>query len=129
MVAEKLRELEATRAKVAVLEQSIAAERNQELVALPARYGFTDVASFVAAVKAATGVRRGRRPKMSPPAAAKPATGKRRKRAKITDAMRAEVKKFVEAGKSGPEIAKTVGISEASVANIKKAAGLTKKRK
>jgi len=129
MVAEKMKDLEAARAKVAALEQSISAERNEELVALPAQFGFSDVASFVAAVKAAAGVRRGRRPKVSQPAAARTTVGKPRKRAKITDAMRAEVKKLVEAGKSGTEIAKAVGISLPSVQNIKKALGMVKKRK
>ncbi|MGH7959448.1 MAG: helix-turn-helix domain-containing protein, partial [Opitutaceae bacterium] len=111
------------------LEQSIAAERNQELAALPAQFGFPDAASFIAAVKAATGARRGRRPKAKSAGQARATTGKRRKRAKITDATRAEVKKLVEAGKSGTEIAKAVGISLPSVQNVKAQLGLVKKRK
>lgn len=127
MITDKLKELAATRARLAELEQSIATERNAELAALPSRYGFESVDAFIAAVRAAGGKRRGRKPGAKA-AAAKPG-GKRRKRATITDEMRAEVKKLVEAGKTGPEIAKTVGISAPSVANIKKALGLVKKRK
>ena len=62
--------------------------------------------------------------------AAKKAGGrKRRRRAVITDATRAEVKKLSEAGKTGAEIAKAVGISLPSVQNVKKALGLVKSRK
>lgn len=127
MFTDKLKELASARAKLTALEQSISAERNLELAELPARYGFADTASFVAAVEAATGgnrPRRGRKPK----ATAKP-EGKRRKRALITDETRAEVKKLVGEGKSGAEIAKIVGISLPSVQNVKKALGLVKKRK
>ena len=53
---------------------------------------------------------------------------KTRTRAKITDETRAEVKKLVEAKKTGAEIAKTLGISLPSVQNIKKALGLVKAR-
>jgi DNA invertase Pin-like site-specific DNA recombinase len=65
-----------------------------------------------------------------PKAAAKPvalAKQKRRKRAVITDAIKAEVKKLVAAGKSGNEIAKAVKISLPSVHNVKKELGLLKK--
>jgi hypothetical protein len=47
----------------------------------------------------------------------------------IDDAMRAEVKKLLKAGKTGAEVAKEVGISLPSVQNIKKAFGLVKERK
>ena len=53
----------------------------------------------------------------------------RRRRAKITNETRTQVKKLVEAGKTGAEIAKTVGISLPSVQNIKKALGLVQSRK
>ncbi len=128
MVSEKLKALEAARAKVATLEQSIAAERDQALAALPAQFGFPDADTFIAAVKAATGARRGRR-KLGRRSTTKTAPTKQRKRAKITDATRAEVKKLVEAGKSGTDVAKAVGISLPSVQNIKSALGLVKKRK
>ena len=128
MVTEKIKELEAARAKVASLEESIQAERNKALAALPAEYGFDSAEAFIAAVReAAGGGKRGRKPGRK--AAKKTAAaGKTRKRAVITDETRAEVKKLAEAGKTGAEIAKEVGISLPSVQNIKKALGLVKKR-
>lgn len=128
MVTEKIKELEAARAKVASLEESIQAERNKALAALPAEYGFDSAEAFIAAVRAAAGGgKRGRKPGRK--AAKKTAAaGKTRKRAVITDETRAEVKKLAEAGKTGAEIAKEVGISLPSVQNIKKALGLVKKR-
>lgn len=123
MLSDKLKELEAARAKIAALEQSVMQERNAELAALPARYGFADAKAFIRAVRAAARGGRGRR-------AAHGATprGARRKRAVVTDATRAEVKKLVEAGKTGGEIAKALDISLPTVQNIKKALGLVKKR-
>jgi hypothetical protein len=133
MVTDKLKELEAARAKLASLEQSIASELNKELAALPGKYGFNSVDSFVDAIRAAAGggARRAGRPGR-PAAAGKTlaAAGgrKRRKRAVITDDTRNSVKKMVDAGKTGNEIAKSLGISLPSVQNIKKALGLVKKR-
>ncbi len=132
MLPNKLKELEAARAQLASLEKSIEAELHKELAALPGKFGFASAADFVAAVTKAAGGRRGRKPGKAKAAgkAAKPAKGgkKRRKRAVITDAMRTEVKKLAEAGKTGSEIAKAVGISLPSVQNVKKALGLVKKR-
>ncbi len=127
MLTTKIRELQAARAKIAALEVEIAASRKSDLAGLPAQYGFADTASFIAAVTAAAGdgKRRGPQPGPKPAVAGK----KRRTRAKITDATRAEVKKLVGAGKTGAEIAKGLGISLPSVQNIKKALGLVKKRK
>ncbi len=125
MVTAKIKQLAANKAKVAALEKSIAAELNRELAGLPQAYGFDNVDAFVAAVRAAGGKRRGRPAKA---AAAAPA-GKRRKRAVITAETKAEVKKLVGEGKTGAEIAKTVGISLPSVQNIKKELGLVKGRK
>lgn len=131
MVTDKIKELEAARAKLASLEQSIADQMNKELAELPAKFGFASVDDFVKAVKAAGGggSRRGRR--RGRPAGAAKATksgGKRRKRAVITDETRAQVKKLVDAGKTGSEIAETLKISLPSVQNIKKALGLVKAR-
>ncbi len=124
MITKKIQELEATRAKVAGLEKAIAAQLNKELAALPGQFGFSDVKSFIKAVKAATGGKRGRGSGKKAAAGGK----KRRSRAVITDATRAQVKKLVEAGKTGGAIAKEVGISLPSVHNIKKALGLVKKK-
>jgi hypothetical protein len=139
MVTDKIKELEAARAKLASLEQSIADELNKELSGLPAKYGFESVDDFVRAVKGASGGgggggrgrgRRPGRPAGGGGAAAKSAGGgrKRRSRAVITDDTRNQVKKMVGEGKTGAEIAKSVGISLPSVQNIKKALGLVKKR-
>jgi hypothetical protein len=120
MVTDKLKTLAITKARVAELEKSIAAELNRELAALPAKFGFADAQSFLDAVKAATRGRAGR---------AKKGTAPRRKRAVITADTKNKVKALVEAGKTGSEIAKSVGISLPSVQNIKKALGLVKARK
>jgi hypothetical protein len=129
MVTDKIKALEAARAKLASLEQSIADELNKELAALPSQYGFQSVADFVKAVSAASDGRRGRRGRKPGAAAAAGGPGrKRRRRAVITDATRAQVKKMVNDGKTGAEIAKAVGISLPSVQNIKKALGLVKER-
>ncbi len=126
MVTAKIKQLAASKAKVAALEKSIAAELNRELAGLPQVYGFDNVDAFVAAVRAAGGKRRGRPAKA---AAAPASTGKRRKRAVITAETKAEVKKLVQDGKTGAEIAKALGISLPSVQNIKKELGLVKARK
>ena len=128
MVTDKLKQLAVARAAVAELEQSIAADLNRELASLPANYGFANAKAFLAAVRAASGGKRG--PRQGRKVAASKSTGaKRRKRAVITDKIRAQVKKLVETGKTGTEIAKTVGISLPSVQNIKTALGLVKKQK
>lgn len=140
MVTDKIKELEAARAKLASLEQSIQSELQKELGALPEKYGFESADDFIDAVRTATGGRaparrgrpgrRGRPPGAASAAAAVKAPGgrKRRTRAVITDETRAQVKKLVEGGKTGGEIAKNLGISLPSVQNIKKALGLVKKR-
>jgi len=135
MVTDKIKELEAARAKLASLEQSIAEELNKELAALPAKYGFASTSEFVQAVNAAAGGgrgrggRRGRPPGSTAKAApAKKGGRKRRTRAVITDETRAQVKKMVDAGRTGAEIAQTLKISVPSVQNIKKALGLVKER-
>jgi len=124
MVTNKLKELESARARLANLEQAIASELRAELASLPAKYGFASAREFANAVTSASGARRGRKPGK----AAAGGGGKRRRRAVITDETRASVKKLVEGGKTGGEIAKALGISLPSVQNIKKALGLVKKR-
>jgi len=129
MVADKLKELAAAKAKVAKLEASIASILTDELASLPSRYGFETVEAFVSAVNTASGKRRGRKTSAAKAPSAKPRPNKSSKRARITDDTRAEVKKLVEAGKTGAEIAKAVGISLPSVQNVKKQLGLVGKRK
>jgi hypothetical protein len=122
MITDKIKALAAAKAQVAQLEQSIALGLTRELAALPAAFGFSDVGAFVRAVKAAAGWKRGRPAKT-------PRLVKHRKRAKITDAIRAKVKKLVEAGKTGSQIAKALKISLPSVQNVKKALGLVRTSK
>ena len=130
MANNRLQELEAARAKLARLEQSIA----DDLAKLPSRYGYDSAEEFArAVVSAAGGSGRGGRRRGRPPGSAKSAGKggpgkKRRRRSVITDETRAQVKKLVEGGKTGADIARTVGISLPSVQKIKKALGLVKKR-
>jgi hypothetical protein len=128
MITKKIQELAATKAKVAGLEKAIAAQLSKELSALPGQFGFDSVKSFIKAVKAMAGGKRKAKAAGRKKAKGKAGGKKRRKRAVITDATRAEVKKLVEGGKTGGQIAKAVGISLPSVQNIKKALGLVKKR-
>ena len=121
MVTDKIKELQATRAKLAELESSVGDELKKELASLPGHYGFESVAAFLKAVKSAArgGVRKDK---------AVGAPKVKRSRAKITALTRAQVKALLEQGKTGAEIAKTVGISLPSVQNIKKALGLVTAR-
>jgi DNA-binding NarL/FixJ family response regulator len=127
MVIDKIKELKATQAKALALQEAIDTQLTQELGELPEKYGFDSMEAFIKAVKQAAGKGRkaGKKPKGKKDKAAgdKP----RRARAVITDATRAEVKRLVEEGKTGAEIAKAAGISLPSVQNIKKALGLVKK--
>ncbi len=120
-------EIEATRAKLAELEsfQKI----QGKLANLPADYGFSDLNSFIKALKRAAGaaVKAGRPAKVAAPKAAK--AKRKGKRARITPEIKEQVKSLVSAGKTGAAIAKELGISLPSVQNIKKEFGLVKKRR
>jgi hypothetical protein len=122
MVTDTIKQLQAAKAKVAALEQSIAKAQGQKLAKLPEQYGFDDMPAFIEALKQVAGGKPGRK-------AAKPGKpGKRAKRAKITPEVKDKVKEFVKAGKTGAAIATDLGISLPSVQNIKKELGLVKKR-
>ncbi len=127
MITEQIKELEATKKKLASLEQSIAQEMDAELAGLPGKYGFDSMQALIKRLKSIGGVRakKTRSPKVK---AARPASGNKRARATITEEMKLQVKAMTEAGKTGPEIAAAVGISMPSVQNIKKAFGLVKAR-
>jgi hypothetical protein len=130
MITDKIKELEALKQRAAALEAAVAGERHRALALLPRQYGFDNAQAFADAILAASGVRRrgGRRGR--PPGSGAGGSGKkRRRRAVITDETRAQVKKLTQAGKTGAEIAKTVGISLPSVQNVKKALGLVHSRK
>lgn len=115
-----IRRLAQARATAAKLEQSFV----KELASLPKAYGFDSLKAFIAAVEASGSGKRSRIKKTKK--AYKPKT---RKRAVITDSVRAKVKALLKAGKSGSQIAKAVGISLPSVQNIKKTFGLVKATK
>lgn len=119
MVTDKIKKIAELKAQAAKLEASVEAERQAELAALPAKFGYDSLASFIKALKASGGSKRGRA------AGAK----SRRKRTPITPALKEKVKAAVAAGKSGAEIVKSLGLSMASVQNIKREFGLTKPRK
>ncbi len=123
MVTEKIKELHDLQARAAELQKSIDAERQQELAALPGRYGFDSVEAFIKAVRgtaAAKGKKRGRK--------AKTVAAGKRGRTKITPELKGKVIAAVQAGKTGAAISKEFGISMPSVQNIKKEAGLVKPR-
>lgn len=108
--------------KVATLEKEIGSQ-NRKLLALPAKFGFKTMSDFIAALQAASG-------KSGKAAAATPASAKtRKKRAVITADTKTKVKALASEGKTGAEIAKSLGISLPSVQNIKKELGLVKARK
>jgi hypothetical protein len=129
MAINKIQALEAAKAKISAkiarLEQKIAAQRQRQLAGLPAKHGFGSVQEFLDAVRQAAGGKGRGKGKGRAGAPGK----KRRKRAVITDATREAVKKQTEAGKTGAAIAASLGISLPSVQNIKKALGLVKARK
>lgn len=117
MIHHEIKKLAEANAKAARLRILI----NEKLASLPAEYGFDSVGSFIGALKAAGRGGAGRRKKSAAP--------KVRRRAKITDAVRAKTGKMVKAGRTGSQIAKALKISLPSVQNIKKALGLVKKAK
>ncbi len=122
MVNDSVKQLQAAKAKVAALEQSVAKELNKKLAALPSEFGFDSLPAFIKALKQACGGSRAMK-------AGKPGkSGKRAKRAKITPEVKDQVKEAVKAGKTGSAIAAELGISLPSVQNIKKELGLVKKR-
>lgn len=117
------RQLAAARAKVLELEKAHNDERFKILANLPASYGFDNVDDFIQALRSTNPSRQ----KASAKSAA-PKTSSRGRRAKITDETKQEVKKSVQAGKTGAAIAKELGISLPSVQNIKRELGLVRKK-
>ena len=124
MVFQRIKELARLEAEVLKLEAQVSLERIAELASLHESYGYDDLKSFIAALKQASGRKSkpGRKAKVAKVKKAK------RTRAKITDAIRAEVKSSLELGLAVATVAKTAGISVASVNNIKKQLGLVKSR-
>lgn len=136
MVTEKIKKLQVLQAQTAELAAAIEKERTAELAELPTRYGFADIGEFVKAVKAAAEAPKARRGRKPGKGSATPKTEKapkaakegKRKRVKITDELKQQIKAAVEAGRTGAEISKAFGISVPSVQNIKKEFGMVKER-
>jgi hypothetical protein len=124
MLTQKIQELAQLKASVAKLEAAVAAQLPSALAALPEAYGYPTMAAFIKALKQAGSGRRGRKVKL-----ARVAKPRKRKRAKVTDEIKAAVKALFEAGNRAGAIAKETGVSVASVNVLKKALGLTKARK
>ena len=125
----KIKALKAEQQRIARQQAVLEAKFNAQLAALPVQFGFKSAAEFIAAVKAATGaggaaVKSAGKAKRGRPAGVK----RRRKRTKITAEIRSQVGDLVKAAKTNKEVAKSVGISEPSVQNIKKDLGLVKAR-
>ena len=130
MILEQIKELTQLKAAVAKLEAQVAAELPAALAALPEKFDYPSLKSFIKALKQAAG----RKPKTRKKAkvakvkAAKAPKAAKRKRAKITDEIRAQVKTALESGQKAGAVAKAAGISLPSVQNIKKQLGLVKVR-
>ncbi len=124
MLTQKIAQLIKLKSAVAKQEAAIAAHLPSALAALPEAYGYPSVAAFIKALKQAASskpkAKRGRKAKVAKPG--------KRKRAKVTDEIKAAVKAGFEAGKRAGAIAKETGISVASVQVLKKAFGFTKTR-
>ena len=121
MVTNKLQELAKYQKKIAALEKELGAHHGK-LRALPGKFGYKSIGELIAALHAA-----GKTDSSS--AGKKARKAGRRKRTKITPEMKQKLKGYVEAGKTGSDIAKLIGISLPSVQNIKNELGLVKKRK
>lgn len=118
----KIKEIAVYQRKIAALEKELG-KQNRKLLALPGKLGFKTVDDLINALRAAAGG------KATVAARINKSGAPRRKRATITPEMKQKLKGLVEAGKTGGQIAKALGISLPSVHNIKKALGLVKGRK
>ena len=137
MFNDQLAKLEKAKADLMQMEAKIAAERVAALAKLPSDFGYSSLNDFIKALTAAAksgGKVKGKPGRKAKGAAKAPKApkatkaAKAGKRAKITDEVKAQVKAMAEAGKTGQEIAKALGISAPSVQNIKKSFGLVKSR-
>lgn len=124
------------------LEKELAAEAHKQFTVLPRQFGLKSIDALIKALapyasprmkallKGGPAIAPAAAPKTAKAAPEKKAPRKRRKRAKITDEIRAGVIAAVKAGgKTNQQIADEFGISVPSVGNIKAAAKLTAKRR
>jgi hypothetical protein len=124
---DQIAELQKAKAKLAQAEAKLAADRVSALAKLPGDYGYDNLNDFIKALKAAAG-KAGKGKKSKAAKAPKAAKAAKRTRAKITPELKQQVFAAVQAGQSGAEISKALGLSLPSVQNIKKEAGLVKTR-
>lgn len=108
-------EIKAVNERLAALnEQRVRQEKENEqkqkdmIAGLPAQFGVESVPALLRLIQKVSGVG---------------------KRAKVTDEMRARVKVLSDEGKTGAQIADTLGVSGPTVQNIRKKLGLVKARK
>lgn len=127
MLTPKLQQLADYKAKVEKLEKSVQAERDAVLRGLHTETGYATRDDLISALQSlGGGGKRGRKPGK---AAAGSGGGKRKKRVVITPDLREGIIAAVKAGGTGSAVAKKFGVSLPTVQNIKRDAGLTKKRK
>lgn len=136
MLTSKIKELAQYKAKVASLESAIETARLNQLRNLHTEAGFDSREELIAALRGlGKGKRKGRRGRPAKKAAAKKKTagrkGKkgRKGRAVITPALRSRIEAAARGGATGQAIARKFDVSLPTVQNIKRAAGLTRKKK
>jgi hypothetical protein len=132
--------LQAAESQVQALRQRAASERTRLLAGLHAQCGFGSRQELIDALLGLGGPgRRGTSKGSAAKGSVSKANGmngsaagsgaRKRKRALITNELRNDVIKAVQAGEAGGAVAKRFSISSQTVQNIKKAAGLVKARK
>lgn len=117
-----LEKLRAAQERVAALQEKLAIERRESLVGLHEAVGFSSRGDLIAALERLAG---GGRARSNEP---NESSAPRSKRARITPEMRAGIIQALKGGKTGVAVAVEFGISNPSLHNIKKAAGLVKDR-
>jgi hypothetical protein len=121
-----MQQLAAYKAKVEKLEKTISDERAALLRRLHVEAGFASRDELIDALRGlGGGGKRGPKPGKK----AGKGGGRRKKRAKITAELRDQIIAAVKAGGTGNAVASKYGVSLPTVQNIKRDAGLTKKRK
>ena len=128
-------------AELATLEKELATAREAQFTEVPAKLGLNSIDALIKTLASYASPRLkgalrsvfGEAPVVAAPKSvekpAAPAKAGRRKRAQITPELKEEIITALKAGgKTTGAVAAEFGISGASVNNIKKAAGLTKKK-
>lgn len=131
-------------AEVASLEQELRAAQTAQFTELPAKLGLDSIDAVIKALAPHASPRLkgalakafgGKLPAsvaMETPVDTKPAAPaakrERRKRATVTPELKDAIVLALQAGKTSSAVAAECGVSPATVNNIKRAAGLTKKR-